>query len=137
MLDASDYQTRDQTYIIFAIDEVEGVPADTQHEWFLDWCRQRNLGVKVLSGKWQGKWERSYIMRSDVEAQLWHSWCKRQEAILFLTSIVPGHGRQARLHYADGRKEAIGEWKRVDSATVADREAVTLDPSSGTYWVAA
>lgn len=137
MLDASEYQARDSTYVIFAIDETPGIPAETQHGWFLDWCRQRNLGVKVLSGKWQGKWERSYIMQSDVEPQLWHSWCKRQEAILFLTSVVPGGLRQARLHYADGRKQAIGQWQQVSSKAATDRECVTLDPSSGAYWVAA
>lgn len=122
-----DRQIDEQEYIIFAsdADSINTVSALTL------------LGVnyKPLKGRYKGVDEDSYIVNKRDHYSI-DALIKNQESILELSKLDKTGNRMATLVYKDGRKEPIGYVVDVPKEEAEAMDAYTLDPSTGTYFVA-
>jgi hypothetical protein len=142
-LNLSDHNARWEPFVILSVTpgELSTQAEDVRNADFVEWLLANDIPYKALNGSYKGKEEVSFLIR-ETDYSLVESdpaaWLEDQETVLVLSAQAPHrHGlRTATLIYLNDRpNEVLGSWLNVTKDEALSRDAWTLDPSTGEYWV--
>jgi hypothetical protein len=122
-----DREHENERYIIFASDET-----GEYTEKFLHKC---GIGFKVLSGRYKGEDETSYIINKKNE-HLIQPLVEQQESVLELTETNKKGARHAVLKMTNGTIAMLGDFIAVPQGEAESAEAYTFDPITNQYFIA-
>ena len=116
-------------YFVFTVGQ-----EDAQLTTFVQWCLDKSVSVKPLSGKYNGKLLASFIASfNDLDAL--YDWFREDESILVIGDSGIHGFREATLYYMDGHREAIGMLHSTTKADALSRDSWSYDSFTNTYFV--